>query len=97
VLPWRRPRLSAHARRTPERACRTHRRIPGLDIVASGGISFEEEIEKLSDMVSGVLSITYMQSHAETLENNKVNVSVAVERMDGSAIATYTSLVYLPA
>jgi prepilin-type N-terminal cleavage/methylation domain-containing protein len=50
-----------------------------------------------SDMVSGVLSITYMQSHAETLENNKVNVSVAVERMDGSAIATYTSLVYLPA
>lgn len=31
------------------------RRIPGLDIVASGGISFEEEIEKLSDMVSGAI------------------------------------------
>ena len=48
-------------------------------------------------MESGVLSVTYMQAPAETLENNKVNVSVAVERMDGSEIAAYTSLVYLPA
>ena len=50
-----------------------------------------------SDMVSGFLSVTYMQAPPESLENNKVNVSVAVERMDGSEIAAYTSLVYLPA
>ncbi|MGI6257954.1 MAG: 1-(5-phosphoribosyl)-5-[(5-phosphoribosylamino)methylideneamino]imidazole-4-carboxamide isomerase [Anaerovoracaceae bacterium] len=31
------------------------RQIPGLDIVASGGITFEWEIEKLADMVSGAI------------------------------------------
>ena len=46
---------------------------------------------------SGILSITYMKTPADTLETNKVNVTVAVERMDGTPIAAYTSLVYVPA
>lgn len=53
--------------------------------------------DSTADLRSGILSVTYMKTPADTLESNKVNVTVAVERMDGTVIATCTSLVYVPA